>query len=725
MEADLQAQLAFVLTGRAGAGLSPIAPLRLRPAPLARYRALTTLRHDYPLVLTSAPAGEPVILSLSGLFDVLLGEVGVGTDAERLRHHAFRLERKIREAVAAGATGTLSVLWDQAERQLLTGGESLLKDSCARLRGVLSVDGEVVGCDRALPVRLFTHVWQRAQARKVRRMQEEIDRLARKLSDILGAADANSETGLGAERLRASVGRAFANDFDFAAMSQLLTTTRPVVRLSDVRRARVEHLLATLRSHSFAPADFVFKTLGDALEAHAQRLPGLTALANTITAAGLEIDGGYRDGAHDAVFEALNGRELDPVDRARFPDYLVCLNADTLRAADIAKLTEALCAGVPLKVLIQTDDLLEPSQFGDSHPSAGLAARKLVQAAIDAADVYVLQSPSSHLYRFRDQILRGVEFAGPTLFSVHSGVGEWTDDLPPYLASAAALESRAFPAFVYDPSAGPDWASRFSIDRNPQAEHDWPAHDLSYEDESLQRMSEEVRFTLVDLLACDARYAGYFARVPKEQWNGCMIPVAEFMANGPRGLPDKVPYVLMADSSGGLHRVLVDARLIREAWRSREQWRSLQEWAGVHSSHVERALARERQAREAQAQREAEARAAEAVAVVEVAPTAGAPAGAAPAPVAPPEPAEAKPPGEPYIETLRCSTCNECTKINDRMFKYNQNKQAYIADLKAGTYAQMVQAAESCQVAVIHPGKPWNPDEPGLEELLKRAEAFA
>jgi hypothetical protein len=721
MEADLQEQLAFVLTGRAGAGLSPIAPLRLRPATLARYRTLTTLRHDYPLVLASGAGGEPVILSLSGLIDALLGAVGVGGDAERLRHHAFRLERKIREAVAAGATGTLSVLWDQAERQLLTKGEPLLKDSCARLRGALSVDGEVVGCDRALPVRLFTHVWQRAQARKVRRLQEEIDRLARKLSDILGAAEANSETGLSADRLRASLGRAFANDFDFGTMSRVLTTTRPMVRLSDARRARVEHLLATLRAHGFAPADFVFKTLGDALEAYAQRLPGVTALANTITAAGLEIDGRYRDGTHDAVFAALGVRELGPADRAQFPDYLVCLEADTLRATDIAQLTEALSAGVPLKVLVQTDDLLEPSQFGESHPSAGLAARKLVQAAIEAADVYVLQSPSSHLYRFREQIRRGVEFAGPALFSVHSGMGEWIDDLPPYLASAAALESRAFPGFVYDPSAGPDWASRFSIDQNPQAEHDWPAHDLSYEDGSLQRVSEEARFTLVDLLACDARYAGYFARVPQERWNGSMVSVPEFMANGPQGPPDKVPYVLMADASGGLHRVLVDARLIREAWRSREQWRSLQEWGGVHSSHVERALARERKARDEQAQREAEARAAEAVAVVEVAPTAAAPAGAAPAPA---EPAEAKPAGEPYIETVRCSTCNECTKINDRMFKYNQNKQAYIADLRAGTYAQMVQAAESCQVAVIHPGKPWNPDEPGLEELLKRAEAF-
>jgi hypothetical protein len=58
------------------------------------------------------------------------------------------------------------------------------------------------------------------------------------------------------------------------------------------------------------------------------------------------------------------------------------------------------------------------------------------------------------------------------------------------------------------------------------------------------------------------------------------------------------------------------------------------------------------------------------------------------------------------------------------MFAYDQNKQAYITDLKAGTYRQLVEAAESCQVSVIHPGKPWNPDEPGLDELIERARPF-
>jgi hypothetical protein len=92
----------------------------------------------------------------------------------------------------------------------------------------------------------------------------------------------------------------------------------------------------------------------------------------------------------------------------------------------------------------------------------------------------------------------------------------------------------------------------------------------------------------------------------------------------------------------------------------------------------------------------------------------------------PAEAAVAEEPGadDPWIETPRCSTCNECTGINDRMFAYNDNKQAYIKDPDAGTFRELVEAAEACQVAVIHPGKPRNSDESGLEALIERAKEF-
>jgi len=116
---------------------------------------------------------------------------------------------------------------------------------------------------------------------------------------------------------------------------------------------------------------------------------------------------------------------------------------------------------------------------------------------------------------------------------------------------------------------------------------------------------------------------------------------------------------------------------------------------------------------------------------------AGAPAAVA-APAAPatdaPAPAEAAPdPGddddddlvmEPYIDTARCTTCNECTNLNKKMFAYNENKQAYIKDATAGTFAEIVQAAERCTAKIIHPGTPLNPRERDLEKWIERAKPF-
>lgn len=79
---------------------------------------------------------------------------------------------------------------------------------------------------------------------------------------------------------------------------------------------------------------------------------------------------------------------------------------------------------------------------------------------------------------------------------------------------------------------------------------------------------------------------------------------------------------------------------------------------------------------------------------------------------------------DPYIETERCTSCDECIKINDRMFAYDDNKQAYIKDPRAGTFQELVKAAEKCTVEIIHPGTPLNPREKDLEKWVKRAERF-
>jgi hypothetical protein len=331
---------------------------------------------------------------------------------------------------------------------------------------------------------------------------------------------------------------------------------------------------------------------------------------------------------------------------------------------------------------------------------------------------YVLQASASNLAQLRDQLVRGLTFAGPALFSMFSGASGAV--LPVYLNAAAAAESRAFPAFSYDPSAGADWASRFSLSANSQVELDWPVQPLEYEDADQQLVSENLAFSTVDFAACDPRCSKYFAKVPREKWNGDMVPVSEFLAREPKDLTDKVPCLLMVDRDNRLQKVIVNDKLVREARRSIEAWRSLQELGGVHNSHAAMLLERERKIWAEQAR---EAAAVAAPAAVEAAPAATAPAAAAAAPAAV-EAAPEKSSDEPYIETPRCTTCNECTQINDKMFGYDSNKQAYIINPDAGTYRQLVEAAENCQISIIHPGKPRNPNEPGLDELLKRAEPF-
>jgi ferredoxin len=79
---------------------------------------------------------------------------------------------------------------------------------------------------------------------------------------------------------------------------------------------------------------------------------------------------------------------------------------------------------------------------------------------------------------------------------------------------------------------------------------------------------------------------------------------------------------------------------------------------------------------------------------------------------------------EAYIESARCTSCNECTNLNPRLFSYNESKQAYVKDVRAGTFAQLVQAAERCPAGIIHPGDPVNPKEKDLAKWIKRAEPF-
>jgi hypothetical protein len=590
-----------------------------------------------------------------------------------------------------------------------------------------------------MPARVVTHLWEAAQRQKARAFRSMLERLIVKLSDTLRAAFMHSEAGQRPDALRQSLGGAHRDAFDFAVMSSLIGRGAPKDELQSARRRRIEETLAALKGQLFYPDprlagrpdaprcyEFRYDTCAAVAAAYRERLPAIAGLVKAMAIAELEASGAYLDAQHDAFFANFDERALTADDIALFPDYLVCIAPERADAPENAPMMEMLSAGLPVKVLIEATDLLEEASVGTGHFAFGVRSVRLANTATALGGVFVVQTASSNLYALRGRLAGAFDHRGACLVSIYAGAGA-VGELPPYLTAAAAMESRAFPAFTYDPYAGDNQAARFALADNPQPEADWPVEPFEYADANLQRVVEETPFTVADFVLCDTRYASHFARIPREHWNDAMVPADEWLAGKSTEVGEKIPYVLAVDRDDVLQRVLVDSSLMQMASRCRTLWHRLQEQGGIHNSHAEILLARERAKWEQAKAKELDSLKAATAAAAQEGGAAAEGSRATAVTAAPFEAAAAvaeHTPDEAWIETTRCPSCNECQNINDRMFTYNENKQAYIVDVKLGTYRQLVEAAEACQVAIIHPGKPWNPDEPDLEALVARAAAF-
>ncbi len=733
MEVKDQELLSFHLSGHVnGSVVRPVGQDCI-PALFARYRDMRSLRYDFPLVLNTIGGTERAVLSLSGLVDDAIEILRDDPDRTRIARHAYELERELRTSLTnnglPGRHGDFSVLWQAAIGRLAVSDE-LVKDSAKRLWPLFNVSGELADLDFSLMSRLAQHVWGQVQRAKSNAFRAKCERLLLKLQSILDAELAHSEVGRAPERLKASIGTSFADSFDFETMSRVLVRAKPGIRISDDRRNRVQHLIEVLKGQRFFPIrpdiepyQFVFFRCSAALQAMKERKQEAQELINALAIAELEVKGVYREGegengipTHDAIFGDYSSDTLEPNQLSQLPDYLLCKYTSELDADETLQIVDALSSGLPLKIVLQTDDLFEPSAIGqvslgiERHIALASRSRHVLDTAMRLGDVFVLQASASQLFRLRQDVVRGLANNAPAFISVYSGTGGQTGSIPTYLVAAAATESRAFPTILYDPTAGLDWASRCRLDDNPQAEEAWPVRTFEYENEHHEMISEELTFTLADFLLTDNRFKEQYAILPAADPMNIIRTVPEVLQGGTQWT-GTVPSITVADGAGTLHRAIVSRQILSETRRSLALWRNLQELGGIHNSHAERLV-------EQIKQQLAEAAAKEIVSQPAEAPAPELTTESQPA-------AQAEHHGDdPYIETDRCATCNECTQLNNKMFAYNADKQAYIADANAGTYRQLVEAAEVCQVSIIHPGKPRNPKEPGLEELITRAAPF-
>ena len=339
-----------------------------------------------------------------------------------------------------------------------------------------------------------------------------------------------------------------------------------------------------------------------------------------------------------------------------------------------------------------------------------------------------------------------------------------------WFVASAALESRAHPFLLIDPDAGDQAAKRVNFDGNPQPDADWPVETLEYRGADGEETTMELAFTFADYALLMPALHEHFRMVQTGFASEELVTVAEYLEADEENRDRLVPFVWGIDEDGVLVRLVVSRALIFACRDRLNNWHALQELAGVQNYYVEAAIERiiEEQRAELEAEREqlkkehaeelesvrSEA-AGEAMgqlvdvlmgadlsgmladggqlatmpaarpAEVEASAEAGEVEAAAE-----PEPAEAEEPeeelsfDEPWLDTPACTTCDDCMGINKMMFAYNDDKQAYLVDPAAGTYEDLVRAAEICPAKCIHPGKPLNPNEANLDELIARAAPF-
>jgi ferredoxin len=486
-----------------------------------------------------------------------------------------------------------------------------------------------------------------------------------------------------------------------------------------------------------------------------------------IRVADLELADAYEEDRHDPLLASFDWEAFNRDELLSLPPIVAVETAEHLAGDGMLAMSRLQLSGRPASVLIIVHPCMNPGVPADQDQLHGWRF-EMAYRGISHRESIVSQSTTARPDHLMTGYLRSLRSTRSSMHVVASGFGidQQVPPLGSWLHAGAAMEGRAHPLFVYDPGRGESWAKRFDLMINPQVEEDWPTYSLPCVESNGEPGSLKLAFTFADFALLEERYREHFRIIPSVCYSSQLVTVAEYFKLDNDDMMSHVPYIWATDSTGKLKRLVISRRLAFACRDRLGYWHTIQELAGIGNEHVIAAVREERAKLEEQFEAEREQMRAEHAAELEQVrleeatqvlkrlagslldadassfTTSAAPRAAAPAPAAPAEvdePVEAEPaaevdaapveavddgPEEPWIDSILCTSCNDCININRQMFVYNGSKQATIGDPTAGTFAQLVQAAEKCPSRCIHPGKPLNPDEPNLDELIQRAAKF-
>ena len=312
----------------------------------------------------------------------------------------------------------------------------------------------------------------------------------------------------------------------------------------------------------------------------------------------------------------------------------------------------------------------------------------------------------------------------PALFNLYTtcqpehGVA---DDLGAHQAKLA-VESRAYPLFRYNPDKGVTPQEAFDLEGNPAMDQLWPTYELKYLENGRQK-TMEVAMTFADFALTEARFRKHFRNAPRDTWNENMVVLEEFLELDEAEREGKFPYIWAVDRKQHLTRVLVSKTMVLSCEERRDFWIMLKAIAGVKADKTAPVEDMESKVRAEVVGRIAKGlmklAGENGAGIMDFALEDSKTESAASA-----EPAAKGDYMAPWLETDFCTSCDECIKLNPKIFVYNNDKKAYIKDPNAGPYSDIVKAAEKCTAGVIHPGLPADKNGADMEKWIKRGEKF-
>ncbi len=466
----------------------------------------------------------------------------------------------------------------------------------------------------------------------------------------------------------------------------------------------------------------------------------------TIRQAELELDGAYDAEVHDQFFTYFNWHQFTEEEWLLCPPVVALGGDGAMYDIGFQNLSRLMASGKPIKVIVVDTQVYsntggqactsgfigqisDMAQYGKAIQGKSEPRKEIGLIAMAHRNTYVLQGTLANTSQMIEGFIDGLMTRRPAIFNLYTtcqpehGVG---DDLG-YHQAKLAVESRAYPVFKYNPDNGVKAEENFDLSGNPDMDSVWPTYKLKYLENGYEK-SMEVPMTFADFAMTEARFRKHFRKVPRDAWNENMVMLAEFLEMDADEREGKFPYIWAVDRKQKLNRVLVAEKIVESCEERRDFWLMLKGLAGLDVEPKEEVDIESKVRQEVVgkiAQGLMQLAGGNGSGIMDMVTDAGAGQPAATPAAAPAATAVAE--GDymaPWIDTEDCTSCDECTKLNSKMFAYNSDKKAFIKDPKGGPYSDLVKAAEKCTARVIHPGLPADRSEKDIDKWIKRGEKF-